>query len=105
MIRSVLYSVALSGLLIYGVLRIEAVYDETLERRVTRVDIFADRITYRTSSYSSPSLFAIGLKAANDPPKLVALHACERMDDLEAVLHELRSLGYTAFGVQLPESC
>lgn len=105
MIRSVLYSVALSGLLIYGVLRVESVYDETLAQRVTRIDIFADRITYRTSHYSSPSLLGIGLKAANDPPKMVALHDCARMDDLEAVLDELRLQGYTEFGIEMPDGC
>ena len=105
MFRQVMFSVALSAILIYAVLRMQSVYEATLTERVTRVDIFSDRITYRTSHYSSPTLLAIGVKAAQVPPEKLALHDCERMDDFEAVLEALREQGYTDFDIELPEAC
>jgi len=105
MIRSVLYSVGLSALLIYAVLRTESVYEQTLAQRVTRIDVYADRITYRTSQYSTPSLLGIGIKAVNDPPKMVALHDCARIDVFEDVIDEIRDQGYTDFSVQMPDNC
>ena len=105
MIRSVLFSVALSAVLIFTVLRIHSVYLEALAQRVTRVDVYSDRIPYRTSHYSTPSLLGIGLKAANDPPKLIALHDCSRMDDFEAVIDLMREQGYTEFDIEFPEGC
>jgi hypothetical protein len=105
MIRSVLMSVALLAILMFTVFRLHGVYLEGLAQRVTRVDIYPDRIAYRTNRYPTPSLLAIGLKAANDPPELLALHDCGRMDDFEAVIDLMRELGYTDFEVELPESC
>ncbi|HEY5665130.1 MAG TPA: hypothetical protein VIV64_00300 [Gammaproteobacteria bacterium] len=105
MVRSVLFSVALSAILVFTVLRLHAVYQEGLALRVTRVDIYPDRISYRTNHYPTPSLLGIGLKAANDPPELVALHDCSRMQDFEAVIDLMREQGYTDFDVELPEGC
>lgn len=105
MIRSVLFSVALSAILIYAVLRMQAVYEATLAERVTRIDVFADRITYRMSHYSTPTLLGIGLKAANDPPEKLALHDCSRMGVFEAVIDEVREQGYTRFEIELPDAC
>jgi hypothetical protein len=105
MVRQVMFSVALSAIMIYAILRMQSVYEATLTERVTRVDIFSDRITYRTSQYSSPSLLAIGIKAAQDPPEKLALHDCDRMDDFEAVLDALRDQGYTDLEIELPEGC
>jgi hypothetical protein len=105
MIRSVLFSVALSGILIFTVFRLHAVYQEGLALRVTRIDIYPDRITYRTNHYPTPSLLRIGLKAANDPPELIALHDCTRMDDFEAVIDLMREQGYTDFDIDLPDDC
>ncbi len=105
MVRSVLFSVALSALLIFVVYRVVDIYQQAQPERVTRIDIHADRITYRTNRYPSPSLLEIGLKAANDPPRIVGLHACSRMDDLESVIDMLRELGYTRFEVELPDDC
>ena len=105
MIRSVLFSVALSAILIFTVLRLHAVYQDGLALRVTRIDVYSDRISYRTSHYPTPSLLRIGLKAANDPPRLIALHDCSRMDTFEAVIDLMREEGYTQFDVDLPENC
>ena len=105
MVRSVLFSVALSALLVYGVLRMQAVYEQGLAERVTRVDIYADRITYRLSQYQTPSLLRIGLMAAKDPPRKVALHDCSRMDDFEVVIDIVRGEGYTEFDIELPDAC
>ena len=105
MIRSVLFSVALSALLIYGVLRLHSVYEQGLAGRVTRVDVYAGQITYRTNRYPTPSLLRIGLKAAQDPPRKVALHDCSRMSDFEAVIDVIREQGYTEFEIELPDAC
>jgi hypothetical protein len=105
MVRSVLFSVGLSLLLIYGVLRLQAMYQETLSPGVMRVDIYADRITYRTNRYPNASLFGIGLKAAKVAPDIVVLHDCQRMDDFEEVIDELRSQGYSGFELDIPNDC
>lgn len=106
MVRSVLFSIALSALLIFGVLQLQKSYEQRLAiNRVTRIDIYADRITYRMNNYATPSLLANALKAVHDPPQKVALHDCVRMDDFEAVLDIVREQGYTQFEVELPEGC
>ena len=105
MIRSVLYSVGLSALLIYGVYRLSAMYEQVLPDRVTRVDIYPDHIAYRTSQYATPSLFAIGLKAAREPPRQVELHDCGGMLTFEAVVEILREQGYSNFEIELPRDC
>ena len=106
MIRSVLFSVALSALLIYAIFRLQSAYEQRLAfNRITTIDIYADRITYRTNVYSTTSLLANGLKAVHDPPKKVKLHVCSRMDDLEAVIDVVRAEGYMDFEVDLPEGC
>lgn len=105
MIRSVLFSVVLSSALIYTVLRLHSVYEQGLASRVTSIDIYADQINYRTSHYPTPSLLAIGLKAANDPPQKIVLHDCTRENDFEAVIDIVRELGYQDFEIELPEAC
>ena len=105
MIRSVLFSVFLSAILIYAVLQIHSVYEEGLAARVTRIDIYSDRITYRTSHYETPSMLGIGLQAVKDPPQKVALHDCSRMEDFEAVIDLVRDQGYTAFEIELTDTC
>jgi hypothetical protein len=105
MIRSVLFSVALSALLIYGVLRLHSSYEQRLGERVTSVDIYATYIAYRTNRFATPSLLEIGLKAAKDPPEKVVLHDCLRMAEFEEVVDLIRHLGYTEFEIELPPSC
>jgi hypothetical protein len=105
MIRSVLFSVVLSAALIYTVLRLHSVYEQGLASRVTSIDIYADQITYRTSHYPTPSLLAIGLKAANDPPRKITLHDCDREHDFEAVIDIVREQGYRDFAIELPDAC
>lgn len=106
MVRSVLFSVALSAILIYAVLRVQSVYESRMAvERVTAIHIYADRITYRTNQYATMSLLANGLKAVNDPPRMVALHDCARMNDFEAVLDLIRGQGYSDFEIELPEHC
>lgn len=105
MIRTVLFSVALSALLIFAVFRVVDIFRQVEPERVTRIDIHSDRITYRTNRYPTPSLLEIGLKAANDPPRVVGLHDCGRMADFGAIIDVLRDLGYTSFEVELPEDC
>ena len=105
MIRGVLFSLALSLLLIYAVLRLQSVYVEGIPERVTRVDIYSDRITYRTGTYYSATQLAIGLKAAQDPPQALALHHCGQNDELESVIDVLREQGFTSFEIELPEDC
>lgn len=105
MIRSVLFSVALSALLIYAVYRMVALFELARPEGVTRIDVYADRITYRTSSYETISRFAIGLKAAQEPPRIIGLHDCASMDEFEAVIDVLREQGFTSFAVELPDDC
>lgn len=105
MLKAILFSVALSALLIYGMLRLQTIYEARQPERVVRIDIHPDRITYRTGSYATASLLAIGIKAAGEPPEIVALHSCERMADLEAVVDLLREQDYMSFAVELPTDC
>lgn len=105
MIRGVLASVVLSGILIFAVYRVADLYDQGAEQRLTRIDIWTDRITYRTSQYATPSLLAIGLKAAGDPPRVLALHDCRRMDEFVVVVDIVREQGYSRFDIELPEDC
>lgn len=105
MIRGVLFSLALSVLLIYAVLRLQSVYVEGIPERVTRVDVYADHITYRTGTYYSATQLAIGLKAAQDPPQVLALHDCGQNEALESVIEVLREQGLTNFEIELPEDC
>jgi hypothetical protein len=105
MIRNVMISLALSAALIYIVLRLAAIFEAAAPAPVTRIDIYGDRITYRTNRYLSPSLLAIGLQTVNDPPRLLALHVCGRMEDFAAVVQILRDQGYSSFDVELPDDC
>ena len=105
MVRSVLMSVAISGLLIYGVFRLYGVYQDRLPIGITRVDIYADRITYRTNYYSTARLFGYGLQAAKVPPDVVALRDCQSHAEFEAVLDVIRAQGYSDFAIELPDDC
>jgi len=105
MIRSVLFSVVLSAVLIYTVLRMHSVYEDGLASRVTSIDVHADRISYRTTQYPSVSRLRIGLLATNDPPEKIVLHDCSRMAEFEAVIDLVREQGHTDFEVDLPDSC
>lgn len=92
----VLLSLAVSGC--------DAFFPEP-EERVTRIDIYGDRIAYRTRVYETTSALAIGLKAVNDPPRLVELHDCARMDVFEDVVDLIRESGEYDFTAALPEDC
>lgn len=105
MVRGVLFSLVLSALLVYAIFRMDDMYREAAPERITRVDIYSDRIAYRTGTYASPSLLRIGLRAAQDPPKALGLHDCSRTEDLEEVISILRELGYGSFEVELPDDC
>ena len=100
-----MFSVALSGFLIYGIFRLQSVYEERMPELVVRIDIYADRIAYRTGSYETPSQFEIGIKAAREPPEVVVLHECARMNEFETVVDILRSEGFKSFKVELPPDC
>lgn len=105
MIRSVLFSVVLSAALIYTVLRLHSVYEEGLAARVVSIDVYADRINYRTSRYPTVSRLRIGLLASNDPPQKIVLHDCSRMSEFEAVIDLVREQGHTQFEIELPDAC
>lgn len=105
MIRGVLMSVVLLGLLLYAVVRLAGMVEQAMPEAVTRVDIYPDRFTYRTHTYASISMLAVGLKAADEAPEKVGLHDCGRMDALEQVVDLLREQGYSRFEVELPEGC
>jgi hypothetical protein len=105
MIRSVLFSVLLSAVLIYAVLRLHSSYEDVLASQVTSIDVYSDRISYRTNQYPTVSRLRIGLLASNDPPRKVALHDCARLTEFEAVLDLVREQGYTEFEIDLPDSC
>lgn len=105
MTRSILFSVALSALLIYGVLRLQSVYEAGLNTGITRVDIYSDRIDYRTNHYPTARLFGIGLQAAKVPPDMITLHDCLRMAEFEAVLDQVRDQGYSGYDISLPDDC
>jgi hypothetical protein len=105
MVRGVLFSVALSALLIYGLFRMVDMYQRVTPELIVRVDIYGDRITYRTNAYATPSLFAIGLKAAREPPRRIELHDCSQREVFEAVIDIVRSEGYSSFEIALPPDC
>jgi len=103
--RTLLISVALLGLMAFMMVRWESFYTAAQPPLVTRIDIYSDRMTYRTGVYATTTALDIGLKAANDPPEVVELHDCARRSDLEAVLDLLRAQGTFRFDIVLPESC
>lgn len=105
MVRGVLFSLVLSGLLVYAIFRMDDLYQQATPERITRVDIYDKEIAYRTSTYASASLLRIGLQAAQDPPKMVGLHDCSRTETFEEVVDVLRELGYGSFEVEWPEDC
>lgn len=105
MIRGVLVSVVLLGMLLYAVTRLVGMFENALPDRVTRIDIFDDQITYRTNSYPTVSMLAVGLKAAKDPPRVLGLHDCSRMEDFRAIIDLLRDEGFGNFEIELPENC
>ena len=105
MIRGVLFSVVLSAILVFAVYRIADMLERASPAPVTRVDIFADHITYRTSDYASVPRFATGLKTVNVPPQILALHDCAGTETFEAVLDILREQGFTSFSIELPRDC
>jgi hypothetical protein len=105
MVRGVMFSVALSMLLIFAVFRLQSVYLEGLPPRVTRVDIETARIAYRTGQYQTATQFAIALKAAQDPPRIVILHDCRRIDVLEQIIDVLRDQEIKRFEIEMPEGC
>ena len=75
------------------------------EQRQTRVDVYADRIEYRTGRYPTPSALAIAIRAAHDPPEVIELHDCARRGDLEGVIEAVRASGAQTFSVVLPNDC
>lgn len=105
MTRTLLVSVALLGLMAFMMIRWESFYTSAQPPIVTRVDVYADHMTYRAGVYPTVTALGIGLKAANDPPEVVELHDCGRRDDLEAVLDLLREQGSFSFDIILPDHC
>ncbi|MGW8369255.1 MAG: hypothetical protein ACWGPN_11330 [Gammaproteobacteria bacterium] len=105
MIRTVLISVVLLGILLFAILRLQSVYEGGLPERANSIDIYAERITYRTRSYDTPSSLSIGLRASTDKPDKVVLHDCSRMNDLETVIDLLRAQNQTSFDIELPDGC
>jgi hypothetical protein len=75
------------------------------EQRVTRIDIYTDRLEYRARRYETTTALAIGLKAAQDAPRIIELHDCERRGELEAVLDVVRTLGQHNMSIVLPNDC
>ena len=105
MTRTLFISIALLGILAFLIMRWESFYNAAQPPIVTRVDIYTDRVTYRTGVYATTTALAIGLKAANDPPEVVELHDCTGRDQLEAVLDLLREQGTYRFDIVLPDHC
>ena len=105
MTRTMLVSLALLGLVVFLMFRWDAIYNSAQPPIVTRIDIYPDRLTYRTGVYQSVSALAIGLKAANDPPRLIELHDCDGTDRLGEVLDIVRANGDFEFEIVLPEDC
>jgi hypothetical protein len=105
MIRSVLLSVVLLAVLLYAITRLVAMLQGAMPERVTRIDVYADRITYRAHTYETTSQLAVGLKAAGDPPQKLAVHDCARMDELAVILDLLRRQGMSNVDVELPDDC
>lgn len=105
MVRGVMYSVALSLLLIYGVYRLQDVYHESLAQQPVRVDIYEKYIAYRNNHFTTPGHLGIGIKATQEPPEAIIVHDCNGMKMLADVLTVLREQGITTVDVELPENC
>jgi hypothetical protein len=105
MVRMILVSVAVLGLVTFFVFRWQRLVQQAQPPLVTRVDIYPDRLRYRNGFYATPSNLAIGLKASRDPPRLIQVHACEAMPQLAPVLDVIRAEGMTNFEVLLPDDC
>lgn len=105
MYRMILVSVAVLGLITFFIFRWQHLVDEARPPLVTRVDIYPDRITYRNGTYATPSTLSIGLKANNDPPRLIEVHGCDALPRLGAVLDVVRDEGAADFEIVLPQGC
>jgi hypothetical protein len=92
-------------MLVFFLLRLESSYMESQPPIVTRIDIFADRYTYRTGVYQSISALTIGLKAARDPPALIAVRDCDAYSRLAEVLDAVRAEAPGDFEISLPDDC
>jgi hypothetical protein len=105
MIRAVLISVGLLGLVVYFMYRWQAMVMDGQPPALTRLDIYQDRITYRNGIYSGPSTLAIALKANRNPPRLIEVHSCDALVKLSAVVDVVRAEGALDFEILLPEDC
>ena len=105
MFRMVFVSVILLGILTFLLVRIEGIYSASQPARVSRIDIYTDRLTYRTGVYETHRTLDIGLKAASDPPKLIEVHDCAAVGRLAAVIEVVRENGADEFEIVLPTAC
>jgi hypothetical protein len=105
MIRMVIISVVLLGMVLFFILRWEAMVTRAQPPLVTRVDIYSDRLSYRNGTYASPSNLAIALQASHTPPEIVEVRDCAAMGQLAAVLEVVRRHGAADFRIVLPENC
>jgi hypothetical protein len=105
MVRTVVISVFLLGLVCFFIFRWQRMVDDAQPPLVTRVDIYSDRIVYRNGNYASPSTLSIALKANNSLPEIVEVRDCAAANQLAGVLDVVRAEGAKTFKIVLPEDC
>lgn len=105
MTRMILVSVALLGMTCYFIFRWQAMVTAAQPPMLTRVDIYEDRLEYRSGIYASASTLAIALKANNLLPQVVAVRDCAAVSRLPEVLEVVRLAGAADFQIELPQDC
>lgn len=105
MVRMILISVLLLGMVLFFIFRWQAMVTDAQPPLVTRVDVYADRLTYRNGVYASTSTLAIALQANNARPEIVEVRECGAVGRLAEVLDVIRRHGAVDFEIVLPEDC
>ncbi len=105
MLRAILVSVALLGLVCYFIFRWQAMVTAAQPPLMTRVDIESNQLVYRNIGYASPANLAIALKASRQLPEIVEVRDCAAMSQLAGVLDVVRAAGAADFELILPEDC
>jgi hypothetical protein len=105
MVRMIIISVVLLGMVLFFIFRWQAMVARTQPPLVTRVDIYSDRLTYRNGNYTTTSNLAIALQANNAAPEIVEVRDCAAVARLGDVLEVVRRYGAVDFQIVLPENC
>ena len=105
MVRMILISVVLLGMVLFFIFRWQAMITRAQPPLATRVAVFVDRFEYRNGTYETVSNLAIALQANRNLPDIIEVRDCAATNRLPDVLDVVRAQGGSDFEIVLPESC